>query len=155
MFNRYGAAVSRAGINTADTAYFNLLGGTASRIYIVQITVNIAVAPTTAPAFYLARTTARGTQASTLLGQALDAADVAATGTLDVCGTAGNQPTFTAGNKLASGGLAVTAGGMLIWTFYDVPLVIPATAANGLALCNANASGATTGTIHCSMLWNE
>jgi hypothetical protein len=152
---RYGAAVSRAGINTADTAYFNLLGGTTSRLYVVQVTINIAVAPTTAPAFYLARTTARGTQASTLAGQALDTADAASLGTLDVCGTAGSQPTFTAANKIVSGGLAVTAGGMLIWTFYDEPIVIPATAAAGLALCNANASGATTGTIHCSYLWEE
>jgi hypothetical protein len=152
---RYGAGVSRAGINTADTAYFNLFGGTGERLKIVQVTVNIAVAPTTAPAFYLARTTARGTQASTLAGQPIDTADVAAVGTLDVCGTAGSQPTFTAGNKIVSGGLAVTAGGMLIWTFFDEPLIVPATAAAGLALCNANASGTTTGTFHCSMLWDE
>jgi hypothetical protein len=152
--SRYGAGISRSGINTADTAYFNLVGGTTERVQVVEVKVNIAVAPTTAPAFYLARTTARGTQASTLVGQAFDPADPATTITLDVTGTAGSQPTFTAASKIDVGGLAVTAGGMLIWTFYDAPIVIPATAAAGLALCNANASGATTGTFFCSMIWD-
>lgn len=150
----YGAAVSRAGINTADTAYFNLMGGTGARLEVVQVTVNIAVAPTTAPAFYLARTTVRGTQASTLAGLPFDAADVTSAATLDVCGTGASQPTFTAASKLASGGLPVTAGGVLIWVFEN-PIVIPATAAAGLALCNANASGATTGTFFGNFIWRE
>jgi hypothetical protein len=154
--SRWGAGVSRSGINTADTAYFNLVGGTTDRLSIVEIVVNIAVAPTTAPALYLARTTARGTQASTLAGQPFDLADTGTTnaGTLDVTGTAGSQPTFTAANKIGVGGLAVTAGGVFVWTFYDQPLVVPATAAAGLAVCNANASGATTGTFLCSMFWD-
>lgn len=149
------AGVTRAGINTADTAYFNLLGGAGQRLEVFEIKVNIAVAPTTAPAFYLARTTARGTQASTLAAQAFDSADTGFIGTLDVCGTAGSAPTFTAANKLDVGGLALTAGGMLIWTFYDAGIVIPATAGAGLALCNSNASGATTGTFLCSYKWRE
>lgn len=152
---RFGAGVERSGINTANTAYFNLLGGTGQRLLIRQVVVNIAVAPTTAPALYLTRTTARGTQSSTLAGIALDGADVVQAGTLDVCGTGGSQPTFTNTARIATGALAVTAGGAFVWTFYDVPLVVPATSANGMAVCNANASGATTGTWHCSMLWDE
>jgi hypothetical protein len=151
-----GAGISRTGINTADTAYFNLMGGTTNRLAIEQIIINIAVAPTTAPAFYIVRTTARGTQTSTLAGQPLDGADAGTTGTLDVCGTAGSQPTFTATNKIQTGGLAITAGGAFVWTFpQDAPLVIPATAAAGIAICNANASGASTGTWHASFLWRE
>lgn len=153
--DRYGAGVTRSGVNTADTAYFNLVGGTAARLCIRQIVVNVAVAPSTAPSLYLARTTARGTQASTLAGQPLDTAAPAAVGTLDVCGTGGSAPTFTAGNKIATGALAVTAGGVWVWTFYDEPLKVPATAANGLAICNLNASGATTGTFVASVLWDE
>jgi hypothetical protein len=156
MAGRYGAGISRAGINTADTAYFNLdQTGTAIRIQVLQVIVNIGVAPTTAPALYLVRTTVRGTQASTLAGQPLDTGDPAALGTLDVCGTGASQPTFTAANKIQVGGLAVTAGGAFVWTFYDHPLVINATAGLGLAVANANASGATTGTFYCSMLWDE
>lgn len=151
-----GAGVSRAGINTADTAYFNLLGGTGNRLAVEQVIVNIAVAPTTAPAFYLVRTTVRGTQASTLAAQPLDGADAGAIGTLDVCGTGASQPTFTAANKIQIGGLAVTAGGAFIWTFpQDAPLIVPATSAAGIAVANANASGATTGTFLCSFLWRE
>ena len=152
--SRFGAGVSRSGINTADTAYFNLVGGTAERLSVLEIKVAIAVAPTTAPIFYLARTTARGTQASTLAGQPFDGGDPAGAGTLDVTGTGGSAPTFTAGNKIDIGGLAVTAGGVFVWTFYDKPIEIPATAAAGLAVCNANASGATTGTFLCSMIWD-
>jgi len=76
-------------------------------------------------------------------------------GTLDVCGTAGSQPTFTNTAWIQTGGLAVTAGGAFVWSFFDVPLIVPATAAAGLAIANANASGATTGTFTCSFLWDE
>lgn len=155
MSARYGAGVTRSGTNTADTAMFNLVGGTAGRIKVVQIVVNVAVAPSTAPVFYLARTTARGTQASTLVGQAFDPADVAANGTLDVTGAGASQPTFTAANKMGIGGLAVTAGGVWVWSFYGDPLVIPATAAAGLAVVNAAATGTTLGTFYGSYNWDE
>lgn len=152
---RYGAGVSRAGVNTANTAYFNLEGGTGERLLVRQVIVNVAVAPTTAPMFYLVRTTARGTQASTLAGQVFDTGDVAAVGTLDVCGTGGSQPTFTNTNWMSAGALAVTAGGAFVWSFWDVPIIIPATSGAGLAVANANASGSTTGTFTCSFLWDE
>lgn len=156
MAHRYGAGVTRAGVNTANTAYFNLTQtGTSSRLHIRQIIVSIRVAPTTAPAFYLSRATARGTQSSTLTGQALDSADPASVGSLDVCGTGGSAPTFSTSNYIQTGGLAVTAGGTFIWTFYDDPLVVIATAGNGIVVANANASGATTGNFDCSFLWDE
>ena len=155
MTQRFGAGVERSGINTANTAYFNLVGGTGQRLRIRQVVVNIGVAPSTAPILYLSRTTVRGTQASTLAGIALDPGDVVQAGTLDVCGTGASQPTFTNTARIATGSLAVTAGGAWIWQFFDAPLVVPATSANGMAVCNANASGATTGTWHCSFLWDE
>lgn len=152
----YGAGVTRAGINTADTAYFNLTNaGTAARLYVVQIVIIQAVNPTTAPVFYLARTTTRGTQASTLAGQALDAGDQASTGTLDVTGTGASQPAFTAASKIDMAGLPLTVGSAWVFPFYDDELVVPATANNGIAICNANASGATTGTFYCAYKWRE
>jgi len=157
MANRYGAGVSLSGINTANTAYANLdQTGTGHRLEIQQIIVDIAVAPTTAPAFYLVRCTARGTQASTLVGQAFDPAHgIASLGTLDVCGTGGSQPTFTNTNRISVGALAVTAGGAWVWTFYDKALIITNVAGNGIAVANANASGATTGTFMISYVWDE
>lgn len=152
---RYGAGVTRSGVNTANTAYFNLFGGTGERLLVRQVVVNVQVAPTTAPMFYLARSTVRGTQASTLGGLPFDGADVGATATLDVCGTGASQPTFSNTSWMATGGLAVTAGGAWVWSFWDVPLIVPATAAAGLVVANNSASGATTGTFTCSYIWDE
>lgn len=152
---RYGAGVTRAGVNTANTAYFNLLGGTGDRLLVRQVIISVAVAPTTAPQWYLVRTTARGTQASTLAGLPFDTADVAANGTLDVCGTGASAPTFTNTNWITTGALAVTAGGAFVWSFWDVPLIVPATSGNGLAIANANASGSTTGNFNGSFVWDE
>jgi hypothetical protein len=144
-------------VNTADQIYANLNNtATSERLRILEIGVNISVAPTTAPLFYLVRTSARGTQSTTLAGLPLDAADPASTGTVDSVWSV--QPTkagtvSTAG--LTVGGLAVTAGGMLIWTFYDAPLIVAATTGTGLALANSLASGATTGTFNGYFKWEE
>lgn len=59
---RYSAGASRAGINTANSAYFQLRNtGTAQRLYVVEIGIGISVASTNAPALYVARSTAVGT----------------------------------------------------------------------------------------------
>lgn len=150
---RYNAGFSVAGVNTANTQVANLLGGTAERLQVRLVAVGVAVAPTTAPSFYLARSTARGTQTATLAGQPSDTADVAATGTLDTAWSV--APTFSTSLFLARGGLAVTAGGWWVWDFRDVPLVIPPTSGAGLTLANANASGATTGTFAGYFVWDE
>lgn len=149
----YGSGVSRAGVNTANTAYFNLSGGTTNQLDISEIKVAVVVAPTTAPEFYLSRATARGTQTATITGQALDPADPASFGTLD--STWSVNPTFSTTNWIDIGALAVTAGGIWVWTFYDQPLVIPATAGAGICLVNAVASGATLGTFAASYRWQE
>ncbi len=151
----YGAGASKAGVNTANTAYWQLRPtGTTTRLKIFQVVVNIAVAPSTAPAFYLARSTANGTVTTTLAGLPLDPGDPAAVGTWDSAFSA--QPTFTTTAQIATGGLAVTAGGAWIWTFpADAPLTITNATASGIVVVNANASGATTGTFVGSCLWRE
>lgn len=151
---RYSAGGSRVGINTANSAYFQLrLTAATERIYVQEIGVNIAVAPSTAPAFYISRSTAVGTSTATLAGQPADVADSAAVGTFDTTWSA--NPTFSTSAFLRYGGLAVTAGGMLVWTFYDEPLVLAASTTAGLVIANANASGATTGTFTAYMVWQE
>lgn len=152
--NRYSAGFSVAGVNTANTRVINLNGaGTAGRVFVYEIAVGIAVAPTTAPSFYLARSTARGTQTTTLAGQPYDEGDVASSSSLDSAWSV--APTFSTSAFIRRGGLAVTAGGWWIWQFYDSPLIIPATAGAGITLANANASGATTGTFAGHVVWNE
>lgn len=151
----YGAGASKAGVNTANTAYFQLRPTAATvRARIFSIIVNIASAPTTAPSFYLARSTAIGTATTTLAGQPLDPADPASLSTFD--SVLSVAPTFSTTAWLASGGLATTAGGAFIWAFpADGPLILPASTSAGLCIVNANASGATTGTFTASMLWAE
>ena len=150
----YVGGFSRAGINTANSPVANLnQTGTSARLHIVEIGVGVAVAPTTAPMFYLTRATARGTQTATLAGLPVDAADPAAGGTVDTTWSA--NPTFSTTNYLVMGGLAVTAGGFLVWTFYDDPLVVIATAGNGITIANVNASGATLGTFAGYFKWHE
>jgi hypothetical protein len=152
--NRYGAGASRAGVNTANQAYFQIRPtGTTGRIYIEQLVVNVAVAPTTAPAFYLARSTANGTVTTTLAGQPLDPADPASIATWDSVFSV--QPTFSTTAWIDSGALALTAGGSFIWSFYDAPLIITNATASGLVIANLNASGTTTGTFTGSARWIE
>lgn len=152
--SRYGAGASRVGINVADSVYFQLRPTTtAQRIKVLEVVVGIAVAPTTAPSLYLTRSTAAGTSTATLAGQPFDPADAAAMGTLDSTWSA--APTIVAANKIQTGSLAVTAGGAWVWSFRDSPLVLDKITTAGLCVVNANASGATTGTFTCSMLWQE
>jgi hypothetical protein len=154
MSHAYAAGFSRAGINTANSPVVNLNNtATSSRLYILEVGVGVATAPTTAPSFYLSRATARGTQTATLTGQPLDPAEVAAIGTLDSTWSA--NPTFSTTNFITRGGLAVTAGGFMVWTFYDHPLIVPATVGAGVTLANANASGATLGLFTGYFKWEE
>lgn len=153
---KYGAGWSHAGVNTADKPMANLLGGTAQRLKVREIKVGISVAPTTAPLFYIVRTSARGTQSTTLAGIAFEPSEVTATGTVDSAWSA--DPTKAGAIGAAAidvGGLAVTAGGMIVWTFYDDPLIVDDVSGAGVAVYNANASGATTGTLFGSFIWEE
>lgn len=153
MANRYQAALSRAGINTAGPQlYWQLRSGASNRIRIVELGISVVVAPTTAPNFQISRATASlGTASTSLAGQPLDAADAAATGILESAWS--GAPTInTTYHRMM--GLAVTAGGGFIWTWpVDSPLILPVSAA--LQITNANASGATTGTFAAYVVWEE
>jgi hypothetical protein len=151
---RYSAAATRAGINTANSAYFQLRNlGTTDRLQVVEIGIEISVAPTTAPTLYIARSSATGTNTATLAGQPHDTNDGAANGTFDSTWSA--APTFSSTNFMRIAGLPVTAGGQLIWCFYDAPIVVPASTSQGLVIATQTASGATTGTFAAYVMWDE
>lgn len=151
--SRYQASSSKAGVNTAGTIMWQLRPTSASqRMKVLEIGIGVSVAPTTAPSFQLARSTAVGTSTTTAAGQPYDQADTASIGTLDSAWSV--NPTST-GVTLRQSGLAVTAGGQLFWAFYDLPLVMFADTTDGLLIVNANASGATLGTMTCYMVWQE
>lgn len=150
---RYSAGISVSGINTANSAYIGCRPtATTDRLFIVKISIGIAVAPTTAPSFYLSRSTANGTESGALAGQAFDPANPAPVGQIAGYSV---QPTFSTTNKIDVGGMAVTAGGQWIWTFFDQPLIVTNSTTAGIVIVNANASGATTGTFLGAFVWDE
>jgi hypothetical protein len=151
--SRYMASNSKAGVNTAGTIMWQLRPTTAAqRLKVLEIGIGVSVAPTTAPSFQLARSTAVGTSSTTAAGQPYDPADAAAIGTFDSAWSV--NPT-SSGTTMRQAGLAVTAGGQLFWTFYDRELIMTADTTDGLLVINANASGATAGTMTCYMVWQE
>lgn len=150
----YGFGATRTGNTVADTPLFALRLVTATtRPKILQIIIAVAVAPASAPVFYLTRTTTTGTTPVTNTALQMDPAEATSLCTFD-SGWA-TAPAITAANKLSIGALGVTAGGAWVWTFPDdLPLTIPATIAAGVSVVNATAS-ASGGTFTCSMLWRE
>lgn len=156
MANRYQAALSRSGINSAGPQlYWQLRSNGTVRLRVIEIGISISSAPTTAPNFQISRaTTLLGTASTTLTGQQLDSSDGNATGIFESAWSAGPTINTTYHRMMA---LAVTAGGGFIWTWpVDSPLVIGgAGVAHALQISNANASGATTGTMVAYCVWEE
>lgn len=152
MANRYQAALSRSGINSAGPQLYWQLRSATPRLRIIELGVSVVSAPTTAPLFQISRATASlGTASTSQTGQPLDAADATATGILESAWS--GAPTInTTYHRMF--GLATTAGGGFIWTWpVDSPLILAST--NALQITNANASGATTGTFACYVTWEE
>ena len=152
--SRYSAAGTVSGTNSASVQCFTLQANSAAaRARIREIGINVAVSPSNAPAFYVVRQTVAGTAATTLAGQPHDPSTTVTSSYNFICNS-GNG-TFSATGFLRYGGLATTAGGMLIWTFYDEPLQITPGSGNGITIVNANATGGTTGTFGAYFCWDE
>lgn len=148
----YGVSLNRAGINTANSPLLELRTPSTVRAKLQQLKISMAVLPTTAPRFVLARPTntpAGGTNNTPI---ALDPADAASLCSLISTGWT-TAPTFTtAGPFVEIGGLPLTLGAQLVW-YYSIPIVVPVSSA--LILANLNASGATLGSFDVSVIWDE
>lgn len=149
----YGVSVNRAGVNTANTVLSEIRTAATARAIVRQVKITVAVLSSTAPRFVLARATntpAGGTLVSAL---PMDPADAAALTSHYNTGQT-TAPTFTtAGPWLEVGGLPLSLGAGLIWTFPGQGLVIPVS--SSLVLANLNASGATLGSFDISLIWEE
>ena len=132
----------KAGTNTANKIIANLWCPS-SKARIVEVAVFLQTVTTTAPLFALQRSTARGTQSTTLTPIKKDEDDAATT---VVCDTAWSvDPTFATTNpQLRCAGIALAAGNGVIWNLDQIEVGKAATA-GGLALYNVNATGATLG----------
>src|SRR4051812_35453781 len=132
----------KAGTNTANTIIANLWCPS-SKARVIECGVFIQTVQTTAPLFALQRSTARGTQSSTLTPIKKDEDDAATSVVMDL--TWSVAPTFSTANpQMRCGAVALAAGNGVIWNLDGLEVGKAATA-GGLALYNVNATGATLG----------
>jgi len=148
----YSATASKSGVNTAATTMFNIWS-TSGTGYITTIIISTPVAPSTIPDLYLTRSTARGTTTTSATANAFDPNDAAGAIVLDSAWSA--APTVNAvTSALIRLPLALANGA----TFYYTADVLNAPwirTTAGLAIVNANATGATLGTFVCNAIWRE
>lgn len=151
----YRAVVTgRAGVNTANTVYFQLKSSSSSRLRLREMIWTITTAPTTAPLMLVSRSATTGTSTTTVAGTPVDPADAASTGTLDSAWS--SAPTFTTGGPhLMALQLATTVGGVFYWSSADSVSDIVVPVSSGLCFAWSTASGATTGAHSLSIAWDE
>jgi hypothetical protein len=149
----YSAGFSVAGVNTANTVLLNLKTAASDRATLLEVGIFLSVLPTTTPDIVLARMTAVGTGAITTTANiAHDSGDAAAASTVETA-WATTRPTFTTtGPFFRRGGIPLTLGNGLIWSFAQP---IRLAVSTGLVLANVAASGATLGNFTGYLGWDE
>lgn len=149
---RYSVGVNRAGVNTANTVLAELRASSSARVRLLEVGVSIAVAPTTAPRFVLARPTNSPAGGTNNVPVGDDAGDGASLSTFYLTGQS-TVPTFaTSGPWVRVLGLPVTLGASLLWTF---PEGLWLALSGSILLANLNASGATLGSSDIYFAWDE
>lgn len=142
MSGRYAVApAAKAGINTANSAMWQIRAGASARLYLRELGVFVASAPTTAPVLVLGRASAVGTSSATVTPLPVDPNETASSTIVDTAWSV--APTFsTTGPWLRLAALPAAAGAGMIWTF-DQPIEL--NVSTGLVIANLNAAGATLG----------
>lgn len=151
MITGYETAVSSLAPATG-AAYVNFWSPT-RRAKVREVGIFNSSATTTLPQLQLIRTSARGTQTTTVTptaaANAQDTADLAPTAVVDTAWSV--QPTFAA-IPMRMTDVAGTVGSGLIWNWQsDGELIVPIGA--GLALLNN--SGGTTAIVRVYFVWGE
>jgi L,D-peptidoglycan transpeptidase YkuD (ErfK/YbiS/YcfS/YnhG family) len=150
---RFEVAHNKAGVNTANKVMWQLRTSTTTRARVFEIGISIAVAPTTAPSWRLARATALGTSTATQAAEEEDPGGPTAVTLLDTTWSADPTPSATNMRLYAT---PITAGSGIVWTWPDHrPLIIPNAAASGICVVNANPSGATAGSFNIYCVFEE
>jgi hypothetical protein len=149
----YRVAVNRSGVNTANTVLVELRASATDRIVVREVGIAMAVLPTTAPRFVLARQSNTPAGGTNTVPEKSDSADGAAAASFFTTGWT-TTPTFaTGGPWLQVAGLPLTLGAGLIWTFSGNGLVVGLS--GSLLLADLNASGATLGSFDTYFAWEE
>lgn len=149
----YTVGVQTAGVNTATLSYFALQAGATRLLRVSRITLAMPTAVATLPQFQLRRVTTAGvTPGVTTTPQALLPTDAATAAALHSGGFA--TAPVVAAVALDVAGIPLTAGAGWVWNF-PTPLTITNGTANGVAIYNVVASGATLGLFSASFLYDE
>jgi hypothetical protein len=149
----YTAAVNRAGVNAVNTVLAELRASASARCTVREVGISMAVLPTAAPRFVLARPTNTPAGGTNNVPVPHDAADGASLSSFFLTGQT-TVPTFaTAGPWPKVAGLPLTLGAGLIWTFGGAGLLVPLS--GSLLIANLNASGTTLGSFDMYMTWEE
>lgn len=147
---RYDVTHTKAGINTANSPMWQVRAAASQRVWLYELGMFVATAPTTPPQFRVVRAATVGTSSATIVPQPEDPGSAAAVTLLDTTWT--TAPTLAAVD-LRSVPVPGSIGAGIVFTWYDTPLVIPAGA--GLVIVNVNAAGATLGSLSMYCVLNE
>lgn len=141
--SRYEAASSKAGTNTANTILWAIRAGANRKVFLFELGLSVEVAPTTGPTFRLLRAATVGTASASVAFQEAEPTSSADAATAVLETTWSAAPTLAAVDLRRLAAAAAIGPGPL-WT-WDRGLLIPPGAS--LLIVNANATGATTGTL--------
>lgn len=139
---RYSVTHVKAGVNTANTIMWAIRAASTDTVYLYELGLSVVTAPTTGPSFRLNRATAVGTSSATVTPQAEGALVTAATSRLDTAWSA--NPT-AGGVDLRTYAVPNSIGSGIVWTWYDMPLIL--TVSTSILIINGNATGATLGSL--------
>jgi hypothetical protein len=153
---RYGVSHTKAGVNTADTPMWLIHPGTNDDVFVYEIGLSVAgtTAPTNGPMWRLVRSTAFGTISTQVTPVLEDPGSNTANAKLDVAWSV--NPTVAAQSSFADLRRFQTTnaiGNGIVWTWYDKPLYIPASA--GVCIVNGTAAGASLGTFNVYVRFDE
>src|SRR4051812_41669089 len=113
----YSVAVNRAGVNTANTVLAEIRASASARVFIREIQIWMATLPTAQPQFVLARSTNTPAGGTAVAAIGHDGGDGSALTTFYTTGQT-TVPTFaTAGPWAKVGGLPLTLGAGLVWSW--------------------------------------
>lgn len=144
---RYGVSHTKAGVNVADTVMWMLRPGSNDDLYVYEIGLSIAVAPTAGPMWRVGKATALGTTPVQATPQLEGPGVNTANGRLDIswatAPTMGTQASFTDQRRFTP---TNAIGNGITWTWYDSPLYIPV--GGGLCIANGVAAGTVLGSFH-------
>ena len=151
---RYSVSHTKAGVNVADTVMWQLRPGANDDLYIFEIGLSIAVAPTNGPQWRLSRSATVGTASTQATPVLEDGGTNPANARLDLAWSAASTVAAQSANSdIRRFTTSPTIGNGIVWTWYDKPLCVPT--GTGLSITNGNAAGATLGSLQIYVRFDE